>query len=88
MIDRLVSRIAAVSQAERGIPRRLRFRLPDSPAALSATAEVIGNREGSGDRRRGVALRFLGVDRTSADLIEQHVHERSATQDSVQIPVR
>jgi uncharacterized protein (TIGR02266 family) len=70
-----------------GTAVQLEFRLPETPVVLRPTAEVIHSRRGPGSGPCGLALRFLALDRASAERVEQYVHERSVRQEPSQIPV-
>jgi hypothetical protein len=65
----------------------LEFGLPDTAFVLRPTAEVIHSRQSPGSGPRGLAFRFLALDRDSAERVEQYVHERSVQQEPSQIPV-
>ena len=67
-----------------GTEVQLEFRLPETPAVLRPTAEVIHSRPGP---ERGLALRFLALDRASAERVDHYLHERGVEQQPSQIPV-
>ncbi len=52
------------------------FTLPESEGPLQSTAQVIWRRRGSQKQPNGMGLRFLALDRTSAQEIESYVYER------------
>jgi uncharacterized protein (TIGR02266 family) len=53
---------------------QLEFALPETREALHPTAKVIWRREASAGRLEGMGLRFLELDRTSADRIDEYVY--------------
>jgi len=67
-----------------GTEVQLEFRLPETPDVLRPTAEVIHSRQGP---ERGLALRFLALDRASAERVDNYLHERGVEQQPSQIPV-
>jgi CheY-like chemotaxis protein len=70
-----------------GTEIQLEFQLPETPGVLRPTAEVIHSRQGPGSGPQGLALRFLALDRASAERVEHYVHERSVQQKPSRIPV-
>ena len=67
-----------------GTEVQLEFRLPETPDVLRPSAEVIHSRQGP---ERGLALRFLALDRASAERVDNYLHERGVEQQPSQIPV-
>ena len=65
----------------------LEFQLPDTAQAVSPSADVIGVRTTTAQGQCGIALRFLRVNRKTADLISSFVQERVPTLDSDPVPV-
>ena len=55
----------------------LEFRLPDASFELAPTAQVIWSRERELGRPDGMGLRFLALDRASAQEIDAFVYERA-----------
>ncbi len=58
---------------------RLHFEMPESRSATSATARVVWKADGEESDHCGVGLRFLLLDRESAQHIEAYVNERIPT---------
>jgi len=57
----------------------LEFQLPDLSIALSPTAKVVWRRAESSTTRPGAGLRFLKLDRLSAQRLEDYVYERTVS---------
>jgi len=55
----------------------LRFELPDSRAAIAPTAEVMWCRERTQQHAAGMGMRFLALDRASAQRIDDYVYQRA-----------
>jgi uncharacterized protein (TIGR02266 family) len=55
----------------------LRFELPDSRVAIAPTAEVVWCRERSAEHAAGMGMRFLALDRASAQRIDEYVYQRA-----------
>jgi uncharacterized protein (TIGR02266 family) len=55
----------------------LRFELPDSRTAIAPTAEVVWCRERSPQHSPGMGMRFLALDRASAQKIDEYVYQRA-----------
>ena len=55
----------------------LRFELPDSRAPIAPTAEVIWCRERTREHAAGMGMRFLALDRASAQRIDEYVYQRA-----------
>jgi uncharacterized protein (TIGR02266 family) len=53
----------------------LEFRLPDAPAALAPTAQVVWHRPGAPGAPTGLGMQFLALDGASAQRIEAFVYE-------------
>ncbi len=89
--SRDISRGGMFVEIDQAIPEGtevdLEFQLPDTSEAVSPSADVIGIRTSFSQSQPGVALRFLRVNRKTADLIESFVREHSPTQDLDQVPV-
>jgi CheY-like chemotaxis protein len=87
-VGRDLSRRAMFVETDCTIPDgteiQLEFRLPETPAVLRPTAEVIHSRQGP---VCGLALRFLALDRAGAERVEQYLHERGVQRQPSQIPV-
>jgi uncharacterized protein (TIGR02266 family) len=56
---------------------RLRFSLPDRPAALAPTAKVVWRRPASTTLRPGMGLQFLRLDSSAAQQIDAYVYEHA-----------
>lgn len=89
--SRDISRSGMFVEIDQALPEGtevdLEFQLPDTAVAVSPSADVIGSRTADSRGRRGVALRFLRVNRKTADLIMSFVQERSPTQDLDEVPI-
>lgn len=89
--SRDISRSGMFVEIDQALPEGtevdLEFQLPDTAVAVSPSADVIGSRTADSRGRRGVALRFLRVNRKTADLIMSFVRERSPTQDLDEVPI-
>ncbi len=75
-------------EAERTIPPetevQLYFSLPETPKEFEPTARVVWCRSRSQESTpSGMGLRFLGMDRTSAQRLEAYVYERAPVVSSV-----
>ncbi len=66
-------------ELEPGSEVRLHFEMPESRSATSATARVVWKADGEESDHCGVGLRFLVLDRESAQHIEAYVNERTPT---------
>ena len=55
----------------------LEFRLPDTPVPLVPTAKVVWRRQGARGVMGGMGLRFLQLDRTAEERLEDFVYERT-----------
>ncbi len=90
-VGRDLSRAGMLVETDCTIPDgteiQLEFRLPETPVVLRPTAEVIHSRPGPSSGPCGLALRFLALDRASAERVEHFVHERGVQQEPSQIPV-
>ncbi len=85
---RNLSRSGAFVEAERTIPPetevQLYFSLPETPKEFEPTARVVWCRSRSQESTpSGMGLRFLGMDRASAQRLEAYVYERAPVVSSV-----
>jgi uncharacterized protein (TIGR02266 family) len=56
----------------------LQFRLPETAGQLSTSAKVVWRRDHDAvDDRRGMGLRFLAIDRSTAHRVDEFVYERA-----------
>ena len=55
----------------------LHFELPDSRSAIAPTAEVVWCRERTPQHAAGMGMRFLALDRASAQRIDEYVYQRA-----------
>lgn len=85
-----ISRSGVFVEINHAIPEgtevELEFQLPNTANAVSPSADVTAARAAASQRQCGIALRFLRMNRKTADLIEAFVRERSPTQDSELFP--
>jgi uncharacterized protein (TIGR02266 family) len=56
---------------------RLHFELPDTRAPIDPTAEVVWCRPRTPEHAAGMGMRFLAVDRASAQKIDEYVYQRA-----------
>jgi uncharacterized protein (TIGR02266 family) len=80
---RNLSRGGIFVESERGAAPRselaLQFHLPGASDPLRPTAQVMWQREASGQRPYGLGLRFLALDRAEAQRIDEFVYVRAST---------
>jgi uncharacterized protein (TIGR02266 family) len=80
-IARNLSRGGIFVEAERNAALdtevELRFELPDSRTAIAPTAEVVWCRERTPEHAAGMGMRFLALDRSSAQKIDEYVYQRA-----------
>ena len=70
-----------------GTEVHLAFQLPEICSALSATAKAVWDGPGETRGRYGVGLRFLSLDRSSAQQIERYVNERIPSDNPREFPI-
>ncbi len=70
-----------------GTEVHLAFQLPEICSALSATAKAVWDVPGEASGRYGVGLRFLSLDRNSAQQIEEYVNERIPSNNPPGFPI-
>jgi uncharacterized protein (TIGR02266 family) len=89
-IARNLSRGGIFVEAERTATREtelgLLFELPDSRVPITPTAEVIWCRERSERHSAGMGMRFLALDRASAQRIDDYVYQRAGRTVDASIP--
>jgi len=80
-IARNLSRGGIFVEAERAAAPdtevELRFELPDSRVPIAPTAEVMWCRERTPQHAAGMGMRFLALDRASAQKIDDYVYQRA-----------
>jgi uncharacterized protein (TIGR02266 family) len=64
----------------------LQFELPDSHAAIAPTAEIIWCRPRTAEHSAGMGMRFLALDRSSAERIDDYVYQRAGRLEELPSP--